>query len=504
MSKLTRRKFIRAGSVAAVSVLSGCTLNLQRIEYLESYVDPPEEGLPGEDLWYATGCRQCPAGCGMLVRVSNGRARKAEGNPQHPVNRGKLCARGQAVLQELYDPDRLRNAVRQTGRRGSLVFEPLLWENAVYELGNELRSVLQRGGPDSVALLLGNSSNHLGAVAQRFAEAYGLTGPVFYSLGDVLDGLALLGQTSAQLFGSSVVPYYDIGRADVSFLIWCQSIRDLAFSSEPEPSLCSDASARPGEARALVQFESRLSSTAASADDWVPVKPGTEGLVALALGKLISDQTGAGRGIYDGVSVAEMAETSGVEVRRLEGLAELLTRYERPVAIAGNSLAGHQNGESAVRAVHGLNVVLERLGQPGGVYVPESVLDFPRPSVYSDVIDLIDRMAAGQVEILMIHGSNPVFELPQGSRFADALANVKLVVSLNSDCRRNSGPFGPDPAGSHQPGELGVPGGGGGRSAGGDKSAAGGAAATRYPLDRGCPAGSGAKAGDGRSPAVGQ
>ena len=91
MSKLSRRKFLQAGSVAAAAtVLSGCTVNLQRIEYLESYGEPPEETLPGEDLWYASTCRQCSAGCGILVRVSNGRARKIEGNPEHPVNRGKL------------------------------------------------------------------------------------------------------------------------------------------------------------------------------------------------------------------------------------------------------------------------------------------------------------------------------------------------------------------------------------------------------------------------------
>ena len=98
---------------AAASVVSGCTPSLQRSELLESYVEPPEEGLPGENLWYASTCRQCSAGCGIIVRASEGRARKIEGNPLHPLNQGKLCARGQAALQELWDPDRLQNAVQQ-------------------------------------------------------------------------------------------------------------------------------------------------------------------------------------------------------------------------------------------------------------------------------------------------------------------------------------------------------------------------------------------------------
>lgn len=86
---LTRRQFLQAGAMApAAFVVSGCTADLQRTEYLETYVRPPEEGLPGENLWYASTCRQCPAGCGILVRVSSGRARKVEGSPAHPLNAG--------------------------------------------------------------------------------------------------------------------------------------------------------------------------------------------------------------------------------------------------------------------------------------------------------------------------------------------------------------------------------------------------------------------------------
>ncbi len=115
--QITRRKFIQAaGLTGAAMAVSGCTVNLQRSEKLVPYVTPPEEALPGENIWYASACRQCPAGCGILVRVSNGRAHKIEGNPLHPLNQGKLCARGQAGLQALYNPDRLRTAVSQSPR----------------------------------------------------------------------------------------------------------------------------------------------------------------------------------------------------------------------------------------------------------------------------------------------------------------------------------------------------------------------------------------------------
>src|SRR4030065_185646 len=113
--RLSRREFLKIA--AGATAITGCTPAARSV-VLEPYFQPPEELLPGEANWYASTCRQCAAGCGIIVRVINGRARKIEGNPLHPLNRGKLCARGQAGLQVLYNPDRLRNAVRQTGGRG--------------------------------------------------------------------------------------------------------------------------------------------------------------------------------------------------------------------------------------------------------------------------------------------------------------------------------------------------------------------------------------------------
>ena len=70
-NRLTRRQFLKVGAVAAAaSVVSGCTPALQRTEFLESYIQPPEEGLPGQNLWYASTCRECSAGCGIVVRSS--------------------------------------------------------------------------------------------------------------------------------------------------------------------------------------------------------------------------------------------------------------------------------------------------------------------------------------------------------------------------------------------------------------------------------------------------
>src|SRR4030066_105205 len=164
---LTRREFLKiaAGATAATGLAPAI-----RSIVIEPFVRPPEELLPGQATWYASTCRQCPAGCGIIVRTINGRAKKIEGNPLHPLNRGKLCARGQAGLQVLYNPDRLKNAVLQSGGRGSRQFDPLYWPEAIDLLKEK---IVNLSSPDRLVFFGGLMPNHLYRLASKLLEALG-------------------------------------------------------------------------------------------------------------------------------------------------------------------------------------------------------------------------------------------------------------------------------------------------------------------------------------------
>src|SRR5258706_10822512 len=90
-----RRDFLRLAGIGAAFTASGCSRPAERII---PYLVPPEDILVGVPYWYASTCRECSEGCGVLVKTREGRAIKVEGNPDHPLSQGALCARGQASL----------------------------------------------------------------------------------------------------------------------------------------------------------------------------------------------------------------------------------------------------------------------------------------------------------------------------------------------------------------------------------------------------------------------
>src|SRR5690606_8885239 len=122
---MERRDFLKVlGAAGAGASLFGCST--QGAERLIPYMTAEDEIVPGLATWYRTTCRECPAGCGMEIKTREGRAIKAEGNSLSPISHGRLCARGQASLHGLYNPDRVPQALVRSG--GQL--QPVSWSDA--------------------------------------------------------------------------------------------------------------------------------------------------------------------------------------------------------------------------------------------------------------------------------------------------------------------------------------------------------------------------------------
>ncbi len=437
---LTRREFLKIAAGAAGATVATGLAPIARGYVIEPFVHPPEEELPGQAAWFASTCRQCPAGCGIIVRTINGRAKKIEGNPLHPLNHGKLCARGQAGLQVLYNPDRLRNAVRQTGGRGSRQFEPLYWPDAL-DLVSEKISALS--SMERLAFLGGLMPGHVYRLAAHLLEALGAPPPVIYDLQSALEGRSAASQLSQAFFGTPDLPVYDLSQSEVVLSFGANLLETWMSPVAQSAAYGAMRQGRLGSRGLFVQFEPRLSATAASADEWVPVRPGTEGFVALAIGRIIVEErlghVGSYRSqavLYQDVDVREMAALSDVPVATLRRLAIAFADADRAVAIPGGYLAGQRNGFSSMLAVQALNLVVAQVGHEGGVFLsnPPPTASFrqnPPVNTFGEMMDLIARMKAGEIDLLLVQGTNPVYELPAAAGFADAIARVPFVVSFS-------------------------------------------------------------------------
>jgi anaerobic selenocysteine-containing dehydrogenase len=435
--RVSRRDFLRVAAGAAA--LTGLAPTARRVG-LEPFARSSEEALPGQEAWYASTCRQCAAGCGIVVRVSNGRARKIEGNPLHPLNRGKLCARGQAGLQVLYNPDRLKNAVRQTGGRGSRRFEPLAWDQALDLLAEKITSL---GNPQRLLFLGGLMPDHLYRLISRWLESFGAPPPLLFDLHSALEGRAAAERLSQVFFGERELPLYDLARADVALSFGANLVETWLSPVAQSIAYGDMRQGGSGGRGLLVQFEPRLSATAASADEWIPLPPGAEGFVALGIGRLIVEEklghVGSHRphaALYQDVDVREMAAASQIPVETLRRLAILFADADRAVAIPGGYLGGQSNGFASMQAVQALNLLVAQFGRVGGVFLshpgPTGATRLaPSVDSFDRVQEAIRRMREGQVDLVLVHGANPVFEIPAQAGFAEAIAQVPYVVSFS-------------------------------------------------------------------------
>src|SRR3954452_6139071 len=136
-----RRDFLKVlGASSAAVATVGCSS--EKVGNLIPYLVHPDETVAGVSNYYATTCRECAAGCGVVAETRDGRVIKLEGNPASPLNRGALCARGQSALQGLYNPDRLRTPmVKEAG-----AWKAIGWDQAITLVSQKLGEARSRGG----------------------------------------------------------------------------------------------------------------------------------------------------------------------------------------------------------------------------------------------------------------------------------------------------------------------------------------------------------------------
>jgi len=463
MVRSTRRQFLQlTGATAAGAVVfAGCSPRAGEL-LVQSAARLPEDMVTGIDNWYATICRMCPAGCGIIVRVMEGRAKKIEGNPDYPVNRGKLCARGQAGLQALYHPDRIQGPLRRNGDKGSGRFEPITWDAAVNELMGKLKELRTGQTPGELLLVTPPLTGHLALVLQRFAQApgSGLQIATFEALEEARSTRMAVAQALGLGPAPTPVPFFDVANARF-ILSFGANFLDGWLSPVHYGVAYGQFRGRPQARGVLVQIEPRVTSSGASADQWIPIKPGTEGILALGIAQVVmagglADPTTAAQlealtrsPRLEAYQPSSVAAATGVPEDQIVALARRLAGQGPSLVIAGGPAAAQSNGRFNLTAILSLNRLVRSVGQSGGISLnPPSPLpevpasSSPWPSAWWQ--GLAQAISSGQPwpnanaplvtppKVLMVRGANPVHSLPAAFGFKDALAGVPYIVSFSS------------------------------------------------------------------------
>jgi anaerobic selenocysteine-containing dehydrogenase len=431
--KLSRRDFIKTAgiSAAATAVLTGCG-PASRYLVREPYIRMPEYTYNGQSTFYATSCGECPAGCGTVVRTMQGRALKIEGNPNHPVNLGKTCARGQIALEGLYNPDRYQFPAKRQ-QRGSEDLSQISWDDGITLVAD----ALSNNQPGEIAMLCGLTSDHFFDLATEITAALGAPPPLRYSAFETIEGRATLAKASQQVFGVATIPFFDLANADVTFSFGANFLGTYLSPVAYGRGFAYMRQGRTGKRGYLVHFEPRISQTGVVADEWIPVAPGTEGLVAIAIGRLVAENKGGSiPAVYQNVDLSSIESASGVSLSELQRLAGLFANAEHALAIPGESALTASNGLEAGDAILVLNSYVDNPGKPGGVFLTPLLPVHPEtpsiPNTVAEVQDLITRMNSGAIKVLFIHGVNPVYELPPALGFLAAMGKVPSVISFAS------------------------------------------------------------------------
>ena len=456
---MKRRDFLKTGGIAGTAglILDGCGKPQQLIPLLVA----EDRFVPGEEGWVRTLCQQCSAGCGITVRVMQGesirtidgqqrrvkavQAKKIEGNPEHPISMGGTCARGQAGVQVLYHPDRIQTPLKLSGQRGSGQYQPITWKDAQQLLVTQLQQ--QQATPNAIAFLTGRRNRGtLGTIVERFAAGLGTANVVTY---DPFDP-APIRKAMELVTGVSRLPAVDF--ANANYLLSFNANLFETFLS-PVHNIYSYGhmrQGRPGIRGHFVQAEPRLSQTAACADEWLPIKPGTEGLLALAMAHVIVNEK-----LYDaefvGQSTGGFAEWSASLgayapekiAAQIDVPATSIQRVAREFASRRPSVAiGDSRDVASLTAIYALNALVGAYGKPGGILF-DGAPSAPNASTSAqsatadrpnapDIHALMTAMGGSQVKALLLLDTNPLFTLPEAEKLRSALANVPFIASFAS------------------------------------------------------------------------
>ncbi len=398
----SRRSFLKAsGFSIAAAVLNACARG--PVDKAIPLLNRAELSTPGKSYWYASTCHGCNAACGIQVKSRDGRPIKIEGNENHPLSDGGVCAVGQAMVLGLYDAHRLQKPLLNNKKSDWLTVDQFVKD--------KLNKINQ-----PVYFVTGTISSPLTRYwINRFLDKFKEGRHIQY---DALSYAALL-EAHSKTHGARVLPHYHFDRAEVivsfnaDFLgTWISPVEfTKAYMKtrrlkEKMPSMSYH-----------VQFEGKMSLTGTNADVRVKTSSGELGQILLYFARVLAKKAGKNLRLPE----------ADLNINNIKH-AELDKIIDRLWKAAGKSLVICGNNDLQLQFLaNTINQLLGNYEKTLSVRYPS----YQRQSNDFEIQKLISEMEAGRVGGLFIYGTNPVYSLPNGRQFGQAMQDLPFTVNFN-------------------------------------------------------------------------
>jgi anaerobic selenocysteine-containing dehydrogenase len=397
----SRRRFLKsAAAIGAASFLAG--RGVAGLRDLGAGSPPPAAPAKrSTEKLVPTFCAMCgpSPGCGIYAIVRDGRFVGVKGMKESPLNRGRLCPKAHASAQWVYSPDRLKTPLRRIGAKGEGRFEPITWDQALDIIADKLKEQKARFGPESLAIL-SPAHRTYSSYLYRFLLAHG--SPNYGH-----SGICAMQRAFAYSYTLGGSPRPDVGRTKL-VVIWG---KQPIFAGASKGSIKEILDAKERGAK-IVAIKPTMEPDVAIADVWVPVRPGTDAALALAMLHVV-----IGEKLYDEPFVREWTygfdplvehikqytpewaqPITGVDAEQIRSVARLYATTKPACIQTGNGFEHAPGCADAIRAVSILAAITGNLDRPGGDLLggPGEGGGRPRTSDLRDRItqEWIDKLVA--------------------------------------------------------------------------------------------------------------
>ncbi len=418
---MKRRNFLKMmGLLSGSGLASAC--KPEGSKTFISYLVPPEDAVtPGESSWHPSTCMECPAHCGVLVKMRDGWPIKLEGLPGHPISDGGLCIRGQASITRLYHPERLRQPMAKN-EQGQ--FEPVSWEQAFERIATALDEAGDAG--ERSRFFSGRTTGALRQLKEQCCRALGIRCEAEFEL----YGHRALRQSWQLLQGREAVPRYQLESCDFLLSLGTDFL-DTGLSPVDYTAQITRLKDRPGSLWWHLGPEASLSSLGAQRT--LRLRAGSEQMLLL----FVLQQTAphAKRSLpaelfttLPAPALAEVAEATGLASAQLEELILRLSKAEAPLLITGGAAL---EGESGL-----LLAVLTALIQysQGALGTSVNLSDGEDFASVAELHEMQDWMNPPGVQektgLVLVSQCNLLHDLPEGGEAVRSIETARLRIGM--------------------------------------------------------------------------